>query len=142
MLTEQQLSQAIRQNRIDLVADTQESVHLFRSATDVRLFHPGETVFAAGDSGDFMYAVRRGEVDLLVNGNVVESVGAGGLFGEMSLIDGQPRSATAVARTECELAAIDERQFQFMTQNTPRFAISVLRIIAHRLRRSNDQLPV
>ena len=57
------------------------------------------------------------------------------LRGELALIDRRPRSATAVAVTACVLAPIDEKQFQFMVQQTPFFALQVMRVLTERLRR-------
>jgi CRP-like cAMP-binding protein len=52
----------------------------------------------------------------------------------MSLIDGAPRSATAVAGDDCRVVAIDEKRFNDLTKNTPNFALNVLRVISQRLR--------
>ena len=57
------------------------------------------------------------------------------VFGEMALVDKMPRSATAVAVTEVEIVPIDERKFNFMVQQTPNFAITIVRMMALRLRR-------
>ena len=51
----------------------------------------------------------------------------------MALIDDRPRSATAIAKTDCQLAAIDENRFMFMVENTPFFALEIMRVMAHRL---------
>ncbi|HEU5100134.1 MAG TPA: Crp/Fnr family transcriptional regulator [Roseiflexaceae bacterium] len=61
--------------------------------------------------------------------------GPGGIVGEMALIDDRPRSATAVAATDCRLVPIDERRFTFLVQQTPMFALAVMRVMAERLRR-------
>lgn len=109
----------------------------FRFARDVMTFSAGARVFAQDEPGDVMYAVVEGEVSLLVGGRVVETVAAGGILGEMALIDGEPRSATAVARTDCRLARIDADHFDFLVRQTPRFALQVMRELARRLRRMN-----
>ena len=57
----------------------------------------------------------------------------------MAMIDGAPRTATAVARSDCKLFPVDEKRFQFLVQQTPYFAIEVMRVLAGRLRRV-DQL--
>jgi CRP-like cAMP-binding protein len=110
---------------------------LFRSVDDTETFPAGSTIFRAGETGETMYAVQEGEIDLLVGDIVVETVKEGGIFGEMALIEHQPRTATAVARTDARLAVIDERRFTFLTQNTPNFALNVLRLISRRLRDTN-----
>lgn len=96
----------------------------------------GEVIFAAGDPGDYMYVVRSGEIEIERDGTVVETLSGGGIFGEMALIDGSPRSATARAKTDAELAPINEKSFLFLVHETPFFAIAVMRTLAERLRRS------
>jgi CRP/FNR family cyclic AMP-dependent transcriptional regulator len=99
-------------------------------------FQAGETIFAAGDKGDKMYVIRSGEVEIERNGKVVEKLGPGGIFGEMALIDGSPRAASAKAKTASEVAPITEKTFLFLVHETPFFAISVMRALAERLRRA------
>ncbi len=79
---------------------------------------------------------RSGEIDIERDGVVAETLSAGGIFGEMALIDGSPRSATARAKTACEVAPINEKSFLFLVHETPFFAIAVMRTLAERLRRS------
>ena len=82
-----------------------------------------------------MYVIRTGEVEIERHGKIVETLSAGGIFGEMALIDGSPRAATARAKTVCVLAPVNEKSFVFMVHETPFFALSVLRTLAERLRR-------
>lgn len=98
-------------------------------------FKAGEAIFQEGDAGDKMYVVRSGEVAIEKNGKVMETLGPGGIFGEMALIDGSPRSAMAKAKTDCEVAPITEKTFVFLVHETPYFAIAVMRTLANRLRR-------
>jgi CRP/FNR family transcriptional regulator, cyclic AMP receptor protein len=99
-------------------------------------FTPGEVIFDKGDKGDKMYVIRSGEVEILIDGKVVETLTAGGIFGEMALIDGAPRAAAARAKTACEVAPLTEKTFLFLVHETPFFAIAVMRTLADRLRRS------
>ena len=71
---------------------------------------------------------------------VLDTLGPGSLVGEMALIDAQVRSATATAKSACRLAPVTEKRFLFMVQQTPFFALQVMRILAERLRRSNQRL--
>jgi CRP/FNR family cyclic AMP-dependent transcriptional regulator len=84
-----------------------------------------------------MYVVRSGEVEIERDGRVPEHLSSGGIFGEMALIDGSPRAATARAKTACEVAPITEKTFLFLVHETPFFAIAVMRALANRLRRSS-----
>jgi CRP-like cAMP-binding protein len=56
----------------------------------------------------------------------------------MALIDGSPRNATARAKSDCEVAPINEKSFLFLVHETPFFAIAVMRTLADRLRRANE----
>jgi CRP-like cAMP-binding protein len=98
-------------------------------------FPAGETIFSEGDEGERLYVVKAGSVTLTSHDETLETVGPGGLFGEMAVIDREPRSATAVAETDCELVALEKRRFWFLVQETPYFAEVVMRVMADRLRR-------
>lgn len=97
----------------------------------------GDVIFRAGEDGDLMYVVQEGEVSLSSGGTEVETVGPNSLFGEMALIDDEPRSATAVARTACLLVPIDRTRFERLVGMTPRFATSVMKLMADRIRGMN-----
>ena len=116
------------------------TIDLFRNEENTQLFAAGQKIFSEGEAGDMMYVVVEGQVDLLVKGKLVEEVGSGGVFGEMALIDTGTRSATAIAKTDCKLAPITEKRFQFLVQQTPKFALQLMRIIADRLRRMDSRL--
>lgn len=115
------------------------ALQILRNLDEHVAFAPGQPIFSAGDPGEVMYVVGEGEVDVLVNGKCVETIGPGGVFGEMALIEHRPRSATAIAKTAAKLVPIGERRFNFLVQNTPHFALQVMRIMADRLRRADAQ---
>src|SRR5262245_46733302 len=99
------------------------------------IFEPGEIIFSEGDRGEQMYVIRKGEGEIERDGTIVETLYAGDIFGEMALIDGSPRAASARAKTACELAPITEKAFVFMVHETPFFGLTVMRTLAERLRR-------
>ena len=101
-------------------------------------FAAGDVIFSEGDTGDVMYVVRSGEVSIEHKGHVMEIIGGGGIFGEMALIDGSPRSATVRAKTDCKVVPISEKTFLFLVHETPYFAIAVMRTLAGRLRHMNE----
>lgn len=107
---------------------------ILKNTADAIAYPAGSVIFKNGEEGDCMYAVASGEVDIIVDGKVVDQLSDGELFGEMAIIDKQPRSADAVARTDCTIVRIDEKKFLFMTDHTPRFALQVMRLVAARLR--------
>lgn len=110
---------------------------LFKNAPDVETHAAGAAVFEAGAPGTSMYVVRRGSVAIRVGGETVETVGPGGLVGEMALLDNKARSATAVALTDCEPVAVDRDRFVFLVQHTPYFALDVMQTMARRRRAMN-----
>ena len=113
------------------------TINIFRHARDVTTFEPGDIVFTQGDPGDFMYAVVNGTVDISRDGKVIESIGEGGILGELALVDRSPRGATATAVTSARLAPVDEQQFMFLVHEHPTFALTVMRVMAQRLRAAN-----
>jgi CRP/FNR family transcriptional regulator, cyclic AMP receptor protein len=108
---------------------------LFRFATDTRVFSAGQTIFREGEAGDHLYVVQQGEVELRVHDRIVAVVGPSGILGEMALIDRKPRSATAVATIDSVLVPVDEAHFLRLVQQTPNFALQVMRVMADRLRK-------
>ena len=113
---------------------------LFEHSHEARAVPAGTTLFREGDPRDHMYAVVDGEIEIFVNGKLVETVEKGGIFGEMALIDKASRAATAVARTDAKIVAVDERRFLFLIQQTPNFALHVMRVLSERLRRMDERL--
>jgi CRP/FNR family transcriptional regulator, cyclic AMP receptor protein len=110
---------------------------LFSRERNVVALKAGEVLFKKDDPAQFMYVVLSGGVRI-GDGNVVfEEVAPGGIVGEMAIIDNAPRSATVTAATDCTLAELDEKRFLFLVQQTPSFALNVMRLLSHRLRRMN-----
>lgn len=112
---------------------------LFEKGDGGQLFEAGATIFTQGSQGRFMYVVAHGDVEVCRDGRPLYTVRPGSLVGEMALIDHAPRSATAVAKTDCRLIAVDEYRFLIMVQQTPLFALEVMRLLVERLRQMNDQ---
>jgi CRP/FNR family transcriptional regulator, cyclic AMP receptor protein len=116
-------------------------ISLFRNS-EAKPFGAGQTVFAAGAAGDAMYIVLEGDIAIRAGETDLEVLGPGSIFGEMALIDGAPRSASAVAASDCRLVEIDRRRFEFMVSQTPYFALAVMKTMADRLRKSNARINV
>jgi CRP/FNR family cyclic AMP-dependent transcriptional regulator len=113
---------------------------IFAAEENPRVFEAGEKVFEAYDMGAEMYVVLDGQVELTIDGKVLEVLGPGEPFGEMALIDQAPRTATAIAKTRCVLAVLPEKRFLFMVQQTPHFALQIMKVMADRLRTMNARL--
>ena len=112
---------------------------LFNSSDGVQEFRAGSTIFAEGDPGNEMFVILDGEVEIHFGTRIVECLNAGEIMGEMALIDSKTRSATAVAKTDCRLAVINEKRFLFLVQKTPFFALIMMKILADRLRSMNSR---
>ena len=112
------------------------ALELFRNSTEARPYRAGEAIFRVGDVGDNMYVVVEGKVSIAANGKELELLGPGGVFGEIALIDNGPRSADALAVTDCRVVPIDESWFKFLVQQTPFFSLQIMRVMADRLRRT------
>ena len=114
--------------------------YLARGEFPLQTFEAGEKIFAEGDEGADMYLVRSGRVKILVRGTIMENVGPNGIFGEFVLLDGLPRSTTAVALEPTEVAVLDERAFLCAVEQYPKFTLQLLRRLSERLRRMNQNL--
>ena len=110
---------------------------LFRQETGALQLAPGDSLFREGETGEKMYVLLEGEMEILLGDFVLETVRQGALIGEMALIDDSPRTASVVAKTPCRLAEIDRRRFHFLVQQTPHFATHVMKTLADRLRHMN-----
>jgi CRP-like cAMP-binding protein len=89
-----------------------------------------------------MYIVHSGKVRLFTRDETGEKVTValieeGGFFGEMTLIDGSPRSATAVAEEDTCLIALDKAKFLYMLQQQPMFAFTIMHALCERIRAAN-----
>jgi len=108
---------------------------LFKSEENVVTVKAGASLFNKGDPGKTMYVVLSGELKVGDGNKIFETLAPGGLVGEMALIDRATRAATVTAVMDSTLAEIDEKRFLFLTQQTPSFALNVMRVLSQRLRR-------
>ncbi len=105
----------------------------------------GAMVFAKGDPGSGLMAVLWGSVKISVvtsDGHeaVLNIINPGQIFGEIALLDGQPRTANAVAMTDCELMVIDRRDFIPFLRREPDVALKCIEILCARIRRTSEQV--
>lgn len=120
---------------------------LDRLAAHARLVsHPaGGRIFRKGSPGTGLLAVLSGLVKISVPSHdgreiVLNLVGANDIFGEIALLDGEPRTADATAVTRCQLLALDRRDFITVLSEEPAFAIKLLELVSRRLRRTSEQV--
>jgi CRP-like cAMP-binding protein len=104
---------------------------------DAHPFKAGSIIFREGDEAHELFVIKSGQVRIQIGNRTVTELAADSIFGEMALIDNEPRSATAIAVTDVELVAVSEKQFLFLVGQTPYFALKVMRVLAQRLRATN-----
>jgi len=92
----------------------------------------GKLIMREGERGVALYAVLEGRVEIRIGETVVEKVGTGGVFGEMSLVDREPRLASAVAETECVLLAMSRHMFLHLVKTSPKFGAALLKAVGER----------
>jgi len=105
-----------------------------------RMFKAGQIIFGEGETGNELFVIQSGKVELRLGNRLLERIDENGIFGEMALIDSQPRSATAVAITDVTLVPVTEKNFLFLISHTPFFALKVMRVMAGRLRATTKKM--
>lgn len=113
-----------------------ETVEIFeRQAQPKKAYAAGEVIFREGETGHLMFGILDGEVEMSVGGKVVEILKRGDVFGVGALVhDDALRMSTAIAKTACTLASLDRKHFIFAVQETPLFALEVIRSYSDRFR--------
>lgn len=121
----------------------EEAAAALAASLDVGDYCRGETVFAEGEPGETAYIVLTGKVKLgrrAIDGreNMLSVMGPSDMFGELSLFDPGPRTATATVVTDARLASLAHGQLRPWITDRPEIAEQLLRVLARRLRRTND----
>ena len=98
------------------------------------LVKAGGVIFREGDEARDLFVIKSGKVRIQLGNRTITELSPDDIFGEMALIDSEPRSATAIAMTDVELVPVSEKQFLFLVSQTPYFALKVMRVLAQRLR--------
>ena len=113
---------------------------LFRHDPEFIEIKSGVTLYKEGDAGDRMYVLIEGEAEITVAGVLFEDCVPGTFMGEMAVIDGFVRYSTVTAIKDCKFAVIDSKRFHFLVDESPNFAIDVMRVMAQRLRKCDQRL--
>jgi CRP-like cAMP-binding protein len=117
-----------------------------RSAADIygRDFPSGSVIFEEGDPGSRLYVIQSGQVRIVkrTGGREVTlaRLGPGEFFGEMALLERQPRSATAVVDEAARILELDEAAFERLVADRGEVALRILKRLSRRLRESNRQI--
>ncbi|MGF6306193.1 CRP/FNR family cyclic AMP-dependent transcriptional regulator [Bradyrhizobium sp. i1.8.4] len=107
------------------------------NSIETRLVRAGGVIFREGEQANELFVIKSGYVRIQVGNKTMADLAPDTIFGEMALIDNEPRSATATALTDVELVPVSEKQFLFLVSQTPHFALKVMRTLAQRLRTMN-----
>jgi CRP-like cAMP-binding protein len=111
----------------------------------IRNVDSGAIIFSKGDAGTALFAVCSGTVEVIapsIDGKsaVFNLITEGEIFGEIALLDGQPRTANAVAFTDCKLMVIERRDFLPLLRSQPDLTIRLVELLCSRLRRTTEQV--
>lgn len=124
-----------------LTLEARAALQFFESAGEAKNVAAGKVLFAENTRAnpllfqrDLMYCLLDGAVDLSVNQNHIGTVQPGEVFGEMTVITGMPRTATATARTACRVIALNKSQLQSGLGSAPEFGLLLMGIMIARLR--------
>ncbi len=127
--------------------DPELALEFFRSTGTLEKIKENTRIFVEneGAGGLFtkrprMYLLLKGDVGLMVGNKTFGAVRHGEIFGELAVISGLARSATAMARSECSVFSLDEKQFLAALQKTPEFALMLMSIMGQRLRQNIARL--
>lgn len=95
---------------------------LFDSEETYATLPAGHVLYRQGDSGRYMYVMKYGAADIIVDGRVVEKATAGTVLGEATVALGSPRSATVIATEDSKLIVIDRSRYLQMSRSIPGFS--------------------
>ena len=134
----------VRKAPLFAALDDEDASALMASMTPVTLAR-GHTLFHEGEAGDRLYVVVSGKVKLGRTSsdgreNLVTVLGPGEMLGELSLFDPGPRSLSATAVSDSELAGLGHADLAAFLNGRPEVARQLLQALARRLRRTNDTL--
>jgi CRP-like cAMP-binding protein len=106
---------------------------LFNESNDTKTFQPGDIIIRQGDKAYVMYSLIEGEVEVFINGQLINTLKPGDIFGEMALIKKDRRHATIIAKTQCKLNTISRERFLSLVQEDPYFALDFMSLLLDRM---------
>jgi CRP/FNR family cyclic AMP-dependent transcriptional regulator len=112
----------------------------------LRKRYPKDTVvFFENEEGDFFFTILEGRIKVTILGDdgrevILSVLGPGDFFGEMALLDNEPRSATAIAVEESELLSLHRSDFQSVLNDNRSITNALIKVLSARLRRANHQI--
>ncbi len=132
--------------RVPLFANLDaDSLRELATATRRRSYRPGEIIFHRDDPGQVLFVIREGKVRIYITSGdgqevTLEVFGPGDYFGELALLDGHPRSASAVTLEPVEVYALQRSDFINTIMRHPRIAVAVITVLSRRLRQTDSMV--
>jgi len=122
-----------------------EEIETLSDVTFTRTFGKDSVIILAEEEGDTLFIIKEGQVKVSIVSEegrevILSLLGSGSVFGELSLLDGKPRSANVVAIEETELIMLRRADFVQLIYKVPQIATSLLAELASRLRRTDRQI--
>jgi CRP/FNR family transcriptional regulator, cyclic AMP receptor protein len=138
-----ELMRILKENQLFAGCDEKTLTEL-ALACRLRQMPKGSIVFFQSDPAETLFLVRSGRVAIFLNNQdgrelVISEAHAGDYFGELSLLTGSPRSASAIARDKCELLMIPAAAFKKLLDNQPQIGLYLLKVTAQRLTASTER---
>ena len=125
---------------LDLFKDTPENILAdLAPLMKEKQYEQGVEIFKEGETGDCMYIIEQGHVRIHKGSTTLAILKDKEVFGELSLLDADTRSATATAETECTLYRIDQEPFYELLDERPEIAKGFIKILSQRLRTMNER---
>jgi CRP-like cAMP-binding protein len=109
-------------------------LELFKDWENREVFDAQSVIFSENEPADVMYVVLSGEVELSLHGEVLGTETAGGIIGEMAIINSKSRNSTATAKTDVSLARLDKGQIRELVDMSSEFSLHAMATLANRLR--------
>jgi hypothetical protein len=134
-LSQRRRQEMLRQVGLFAVLKPRQLREIASSSHEI-LLDADATVIEQGQPGDSFFLVVDGELAVLRDDETIAQLRAGECFGEMSLLDDQPRSATVTTLTPATLLALDRSTFQSLMLDAPQIALALMGELAHRLRQA------
>ncbi len=106
-------------------------------ASEERKFQAGDVILGKGEGGVGLYLIMDGSVEVRSDSKILAKLGPGQFFGEMSVLDNQPRSADVVASEPSRCFIVSEWSFKALISDNPRIALKMLQELVRRLREGN-----
>ena len=132
--------------RVPLFTDLNEAeLARFAEVTREREYPKNSVILFEDDPGDALYIVSTGQVKVVLIGEdgrevILSVLGDGDFFGEMAIIDDEPRSAHVIAMKDSHLLVLRREAFQAQLEQNPKIALKLLRVLVQRLRRADEKI--